>query len=346
MLHSMLLPFVVGIVLAYFIDPIVDKLEKWGASRTLATSIITAGVIFVVIIAFLILIPILHSQVADFASRIPMYCDALWEKTQPLIELAKSRLPQEDVARLTEKASMLAGETVKWLAAFLGSLLSGGMAVFSLLSLVLITPIVTFYFLRDWDKMVAKVDSWLPRDKADVIRKQFYEIDKILAGFIRGQATVCLILGVFYGIGLTLVGLDMGLIIGLCAGMISFVPYVGCIAGMTVSIGLALAQFSDISSVGMVALVFLIGQVMEGNFLTPKLVGNHVGLHPIWLIFALLAGGSLIGFLGVLIAVPVAAVIGVLVRFALSEYMKSPLYSKGISNKKKQTISRKKNDKK
>jgi predicted PurR-regulated permease PerM len=199
-------------------------------------------------------------------------------------------------------------------------------ALFQLISLVVITPLVSFYLLRDWDRIVERIDAYLPRGSAPAIHDQFGKIDRTLAGFIRGQATVCLILGAFYAVGLSLVGLEFGLLIGLGTGLISFIPYFGMMVGLAVGISVALAQFSGLGSVALVAAVFAVGQVAEGNFLTPKLVGDRVGLHPVWVIFALLAGGTLFGFTGILLAVPAAAVIGVLVRFTLESYRDSRLY--------------------
>jgi predicted PurR-regulated permease PerM len=204
--------------------------------------------------------------------------------------------------------------------------LTGSLVVVNILSLLFITPIVTFYMLRDWDVMVSKVNAWLPRQHAETIRIQLREIDRTLAGFVRGQATVCLALGTFYGVGLTAVGLDLGLIIGLGSGLVSFIPYLGTLSGFVIGVALAFAQAQDWHLPAMVAGVFIVGQVLEGNFLTPKLVGDKVGLHPVWVMFALLAGATLFGFVGVLLAVPVSAVIGVLVRFGLSRYLVSPLY--------------------
>jgi predicted PurR-regulated permease PerM len=198
--------------------------------------------------------------------------------------------------------------------------------------MAVITPVVTFYLLRDWDKLVAKLDQWLPRDSAETIRAQVALVDETLAAFARGQAIVCLLLGVFYGIGLTLVGLEYGLIIGLVTGLISFVPYFGMLTGMVVGVGLAFVQFDSLMPVVMVLAVFGVGQVIEGNVVTPKLVGDRIGLHPVWMIFALMAGGALFGFMGILLAVPVAATIGVLSRFALSRYLAGPLYGRAQGN--------------
>lgn len=192
--------------------------------------------------------------------------------------------------------------------------------MFNLVALLLITPIVAFYLLRDWDRLIEQADRLLPPAYAEVIRAQVRAVDRTLAGFVRGVGTVCLFLGVFYATGLTLVGLDFGLLIGLGAGLISFVPYIGATIGAIASVGLALLQFDGYLMAAVVAAIFFSGQFIEGNILQPTLVGDRVGLHPVWVIFALLAGGALLGFVGVLVAVPAAAVIGVGVRFFVGQY--------------------------
>ncbi len=216
--------------------------------------------------------------------------------------------------------------SLKIIGSVIRSVISSGFAFFNLMSLLLITPVVAFYMLRDWDKFIAKVDSLLPVKSQESIREQAREIDCTLAGFIRGQSSVCLILGTYYSLGLYFVGLELGVLVGFVAGIISFIPYVGSILGFTVSIAIAFAQFNSWEPILQVVAVFLIGQFIEGNFLTPKLVGENVGLHPVWVMFALLAGGVLLGFLGLMIAVPVAAVIGVLIRHAIINYKQSDLY--------------------
>ncbi len=325
-LRGMLLPFVAGMAVAYFLDPLADRLERAGLSRLAATSLITAGFFLVVVVALLVLVPILEHQVVAFVQKIPGYVDTLNERLQPLLVEVKRRLSPRDIEKLRSSAGEYAGTAASWVLGAVRGVLTGSLAVFNLLSLVFITPVVTFYLLRDWDKMVSRVDSWLPRDHADTIRAQLREINRTLAGFIRGQATVCLCLGLIYGLGLSAVGLDLGLVIGLSAGLLSFVPYLGSIAGFVTGMGLALAQGADWHLPVLVAVVFAVGQVAEGNFLTPKLVGDKVGLHPVWIMFALLAFAALFGFVGLLLAVPLAAVIGVLVRFALGRYLSSPLY--------------------
>ena len=326
LLRSMLLPFVAGMGVAYFLDPVADRLEKWGLSRTVATSLITA-VFFAAVIALLILlVPLLEGQVVAFIGRLPGYAAALREYAGPLIERLQAAQSAGKMEGLGDAAGAYVGQAIKWLGTLLTNVWSGGVAIFQLISLVVITPLVSFYLLRDWDRIVERIDAYLPRRSAPVIHEQLGKIDCTVAGFVRGQATVCLILGVFYAVGLSLVGLEFGLLIGLGTGLISFIPYFGMMVGLAVGLGVALAQFSDLASVALVAAVFAVGQVMEGNFLTPKLVGGRVGLHPVWVIFALLAGGTLFGFIGILLAVPTAAVIGVLVRFALESYRDSRLF--------------------
>jgi predicted PurR-regulated permease PerM len=244
-----------------------------------------------------------------------------------LLDLARAHLSAEDIAALRARIGSVAGpDALAWVGRTLGGLWGGGVAFFNLLSLLFITPLVAFYLLRDWDGIVAVVDDWLPRDHAPVIRAQLAAVDRVLSGFVRGQLTVCLVLGVFYALGLGLVRLDFGLVIGLATGLISFVPVFGTLVGFAVGIGVALVQFGFAWQVAAVAGVFLAGQAIEGNFLTPKLVGSRVGLHPVWTIFALLAGGALAGFTGLLLAVPAAAVIGVLSRFAVARWVASDAY--------------------
>lgn len=326
LLRGVMLPFVAGMAIAFFLDPLADRLERAGLSRTAATALITGTFFVLVALLAVILIPVIQEQVVAFIHRIPTYVDTLNERINPLLVELKRKLSKGDMDKLRTSVGEHAGEAVTWALGLLKRVLTGGLAIINVLSLLFITPIVTFYMLRDWDRMVAKVDSWLPREHADTIRAQVAEINRTLAGFIRGQASVCLALGAFYGIGLSLVGLDLGLVIGLGAGLISFIPYLGTIAGFVTGIGLALAQTQSWELPALVAGIFVAGQMLEGNVLTPKLVGDKVGLHPVWIMFALLAGGGLFGFVGLLLAVPVAAVIGVLSRSALRRYLRSSLY--------------------
>lgn len=326
-LSDILLPFVAGLALAYFLDPLADRIERLGAGRLAATSIILAVFVLIFVLALLIVVPILVDQFSNFADRLPTYIQTL---SKFLNESSPDWLKKafaEGSRSFEESMSTYAAKGAAWVATLLRSLWSGGMALVSLLSLVVITPIVAFYMLYDWDRMIALVDSWLPRDHADQIREIATEINTAMAGFVRGQGTVCLLLGAFYGIALTLAGLNFGLLIGLVSGLVSFIPFVGAILGLVVSVGVALVQFwPDWVQILIIVAIFSAGQFLEGNILSPKLVGGSVGLHPVWLMFALFAFGFLFGFVGMLVAVPLAAAVGVLVRFGLKRYLASPLY--------------------
>lgn len=325
-LRSALPPFLAGMAVAYLLDPLADRLEAVGCPRTVAVLIILGSFLAILITAVALLFPILQAQILELVARLPGYIQRIRDLAQPIFERLQASLSPDEVERLRSAAGNFAGDAVGWLGRIVGGLWSGGLAVFNALSLVVIMPVVAFYLLRDWDRIVAHVDSLLPRGAADTIRQQVREIDSRLSGFVRGQASVCLALGTWYGVGLTLVGLDFGVLVGVGAGLISFVPYLGTALGLIVGLGLAIAQFSTWLPIALVAAVFATGQILEGYVLTPRMVGERVGLHPVWVLFALMAGGALLGFTGVLLAVPAAAVIGVLVRFAIGRYLQSQLY--------------------
>jgi predicted PurR-regulated permease PerM len=279
------------------------------------------------VLALFLLVPVLVDQVGKFAANLPGIITTLVERFNEAAPVWVKELLQQSGSTLPGSASEIAGRAAGWIATLLTSILSGGLALVNLLSLVIVTPIVAFYLLTDWDRMVARVDSWLPRPHVETLRGLAREMDDAMAGFIRGQAVVCLLLGLFYAIGLSLAGLNFGLLIGLAAGILSFIPYVGSFIGFVLSISVAFVQFwPDWVHIAAVAAIFAAGQFIEGNFLSPKLVGNRVGLHPVWLMFALFAFGYLFGFAGLLMAVPLAAAVGVLTRFALRKYLSSPFY--------------------
>lgn len=326
-LGSVLLPFAAGLVLAYFLDPVADALERLGLPRLAATLVILVAALLILVLAVLIVGPILADQIGKFANDLPNLIQSLvsrfnqWAPAWLLETLANSGSDVQGTVTGT------AGKAAEWIVALLASIWSGGMALVNVLSLIVVTPIVAFYLLEDWDHMVAKVDSWLPREHVDTIRTLAREIDGALAGFIRGQGTVCLLLGTFYAIALSFAGLKFGLAIGLFAGFLTFIPYAGALIGGVLAIGVALVQFwPEYWSIAMIVGIFAIGQFLEGNFLSPNLVGKSVGLHPVWLMFALFAFGYLFGFVGLLLAVPLAAAAGVLVRFGISQYLRSKLY--------------------
>ena len=326
LLRAVLLPFVAGIVVAYFLDPLCDRLERAGLSRTIATTVVTLFFLVSFLVALALILPTFTHQIEKFINILPDFVDSFSQKTDHLKSSFAARFDPEILARIKAALSTSLSAAGTWGGSLVRKLIEGGAAFLNLLSLVFITPVVAFYLLRDWDQLVARVDSWLPRAHQATLHTLAREVDDTLAGFIRGQGTVCLVLGGFYAIGLTLAGLNFGLVVGLLAGLLSFIPYVGAMIGLVLSVGLALFQFDSLAAVATVAAVFLAGQFLEGNVLTPKLVGARIGLHPVWVIFGLLVGGSLFGFVGVLLAVPVAAIVGVGVRFALSQYMASPYY--------------------
>lgn len=324
-LRDVLLPFVAGIAIAYFLDPLTTKLQKKMHSRIAAVCIVSAVLILVFLLCILIIVPIVQKQLSIFIANLPVYAGLLWTKAEPYLTELKRLFPQQaDDIRQTIADHLSSG--LKILLGTTQKLLSGSVAILNLISLVLITPVVAFYLLRDWEKFRTSFRRLLPREEARTIRGLLSQMNDIISGFVRGQATVCLCLGVFYAVGLTLAGLDLGLLIGLGIGAMSFIPYVGSFLGFIISVSLAMVQFDDWKRIAVIVVIFFTGQMLEGNVLTPKLVGEKVGLHPVWVMFALLAGAALFGFLGVLIAVPTAAIIGVLVRFGIQKYMESPLY--------------------
>ena len=326
--ESILLPFLVGLAVAYFLDPICDRLEVVGCSRMLATSIVTAGFFLILAITIALLVPALYKQALQFAVQLPDLIERIEVKVQPFIEGVVNLEPTNEDKLKDMMHGSIAG-AAEMLGQLGSRLISGFGAIANMIALLIVTPVVAFYLLRDWDRLVAAVDCWLPRTHAAIIREQFRLIDQTLAGFVRGQLSVCLLLGAFYATGLTVIGLPYGAIVGLATGFISLIPYVGMLSGFAVGLGLAVANFENPLDLALVVGVFVVGQIIESNILTPKLVGDRVNLHAVWILFALMGGGTLFGFVGVLLAVRVAAVIGVLVRFALGRYLASSLYRGG-----------------
>lgn len=325
---AILLPFVAGMILAYFLDPVADRLEALGLARIAATVAILAGFLLVFILALMIVLPILATQLADFIERMPGYLTRLQALVGDFDPAWLKDAIGVDSAGLREGLNTLLKQGAGFLSTLFQSVWNSGKALIDIAGLVVVTPVVAFYMLLDWDKMVAGIDSCVPRDNLTTVRRLAAEINGSTAAFVRGQGTVCIVLGLFYAIGLTAIGLNFGLLIGLFAGLIGFIPYVGSLVGLVLAVGVAVVQFwPDWIWIGAVAIVFLAGQFIEGNILQPKLVGSSVGLHPVWLMFALFAFGSLFGFVGLLVAVPASAAMGVLVRFALDRYLASPLYA-------------------
>lgn len=326
-LGNVMLPFLVGGAMAYFLDPVADRLERMGLSRTAATAAIALGAALIVVLAVLAIIPTLINQAVALVNAAP-------EISKRMQGFVLEKFPQlaDSTSTLRQALSDIGATVQSKGGELVNAVFSSALSVVSAVVFLLVVPVVAFYLLLDWDQMIERVDSLLPRDHAPVIRRLAQEIDAVLAGFVRGQVSVCLLLGLYYSVALMLAGLQFGLVVGAIAGTITFIPYVGALVGGVLAIGLALFQFwGDWVSIGIVGAIFAAGQFIEGNILTPKLVGKSIGLHPVWLLFALSVFGSIFGFVGMLVAVPVAASIGVFIRFAVETYRESRLFTGAAS---------------
>jgi predicted PurR-regulated permease PerM len=334
---AVLPPFIMALAIGYLLDPVADRLQRLGLSRLMATLVILAAFAIVLALLFVLVFPILGHQLSAFIQALPETLN----KLGGLLGQAGDRLGREYLGPILKRFGLegakptdvrgnvndLVGETARAVAAFLNSIVTRGAAVISVVSLLIVTPVVAFYMLLDWHKMTTTVDSLIPLRHRETVHQLMHEIDNALAGFLRGQSLVCVFLGLWYGLGLTLIGLNFGLLIGLSAGVLSFIPYVGSLTALVLSAIVAIVQ--DWPHWQLFALTMglvLTGQFLEANILSPKLVGDKVGVHPVWLIFALLAFGSVLGFIGLVIAVPVAAAAGVLLRFAIGRYRASEFY--------------------
>jgi predicted PurR-regulated permease PerM len=335
---GVLLPFALAMVIGYLLDPVVGALQKLGLGRAFATLLISFLVVLVIALIFVLIVPVLGRQLADFVQSLP---DIL-SKLQSLIAAAAAKLSADYGGTLLTKLGLdggnapdirasvndLASEAARWFGTFLNSILARGIALISLVSLIVVTPVVAFYMLLDWHKVIAALDGLVPPRHRPTVQKLAREIDRAIAGFLRGQSLVCLFLGAWYGLGFTLIGLNFGFLIGISAGLLSFIPYVGSLTALVFGTAVAVVQGWPSWHLPALALAIVFtGQFLEGNVLAPKLVGDSVGLHPVWLIFALLAFGSLFGFGGLILAVPLAAAAGVLLRFAVGRYRASALFT-------------------
>jgi predicted PurR-regulated permease PerM len=331
LLSDILMPFVAGMALAYLLDPVARRAERLGIGRPISALVIVIVFIVVLVVVGMLIVPVMADQIGALLDNLPGYLSRLQslisDPSRPwLAKIFGERTPED----AGQSAGGLLAQGSGWIATFLASVWTGGRAVFSVLSLLVITPVVAFYLLCDWNRVVATVDGWIPLPHRETVRGLARDIDDAISGFVRGQALVCLSLALYYAVALTLTGLNFGTVIGLMAGLLSFIPYFGALTGFLVATLVAIAQFWPAwTSILLVISVFLVGQVLEGYVLTPKLVGAKIGLHPVWLIFALIAFGYLFGFMGLLIAIPVAAAIGVLLRFGVRKYMESPIYTGG-----------------
>jgi predicted PurR-regulated permease PerM len=324
---SVLMPFVAAAGIAYILDPPASHLTRAGVPRFIAAALLVLALIAAALLFILLLYPVILSQFGLLIGRVPQYIFLLQHWAQGVLTELQERFGSDVVDdKLRDLVSGQVGAILSFIATTVPRLIGGGFAIFNVLTLVVVTPVVAFYLLRDWPVLIARVDSWLPRRYAGVIRAQAREVDRILSAWVRGQALCCLLLALYYAVALTAVGLDLGLIVGMTAGLLSFIPYVGSITGAVASIGLAFAQFPDWRGVAEVGAVLALGHLLEGYVIYPRFLGDRVELPAVWVIFALFAGGAAFGFLGVMLAVPIAATIGVLCRFWLRRYLASPLY--------------------
>lgn len=327
LIKNILLPFVVGMLAAYFLDPAVRRLRDWGWSRSVSAAVITTGFFAFAIGLGVLLVPQVVHQLSALLTQLPDDLHSLHERYGQNLEYFLQRLGSNQVDTLKDSIGNYSGTFVSWAGDVARGALQSGLALLNILSLIFITPIVAFYLLRDWHVVVSRFYALLPRAQAHIIREQLQAIDLTLSGFIRGQTNVCLLMACYYGIMLSVVGLNFGLLIGIMTGLLLFIPFVGFTACFSLSLIVAMFQFYDSTHVIEVAAIYAVGMVMESSVLTPKLVGGKVGLHPLWIIFGMLSGATLFGFVGILISVPVTAVIGVLMRFAVTRYLHSSLYT-------------------
>jgi predicted PurR-regulated permease PerM len=322
-----LLPFVTAGGIAYFLDPPVSALARWRIPRAAGALLMLLALIAACLLFALLLYPLAAAQINLLITQLPAAVATVQKFATHEIILLQTRLGPGFVP---EKLKELVGGQAGSIVAFVGTaarrVIGGGFALFNVLTLLIITPIVAFYLLRDWPLMVARIDSWIPRAYESVVRNLAQRISKILNAWIRGQAICCLFLAIFYATSLSIIGLNLGLVIGLAAGLLSFIPYVGTIIGAVSAIVIALGQYSGWNGVIIVAAIFVAGQALNDYIVAPRFLGDRVGLSAVWVIFALFAGAETFGFLGVLLAVPVTATLGVLARFWLERYLQSPLY--------------------
>jgi len=324
---SVLMPFVAAAGIAYVLDPPTRRLTQLGMHRWVAATVMMLAMVAATLLFALLLYPLIVVQLGLLIGRVPQYVVLLQAWAGEMMTRLQDSFGRDVVNdKVRDLVSSQAGSMLSYLAPALSSVIGSGFAIFNVLTLIIVTPIVAFYLLRDWPGVTGRIDSWLPYRYRDVIRAQAREVDRILSAWVRGQALCCLILAGYYAVALTIVGLDFGLIVGLAAGMLSFIPYVGSITGGITAIALALAQFPGWRGVIAVVVVLMIGQFLEGYVIYPRFLGDRVELPAVWVIFALFAGGAAFGFLGVMLAVPAAATIGVLCRFWLRRYLRSPLY--------------------
>ncbi|HEY7245622.1 MAG TPA: AI-2E family transporter [Xanthobacteraceae bacterium] len=327
LLREVLLPFVTGMVLAYLLNPMAQRMERRGMNRLVATLVIIALVVAIITALIILIVPVIVRELSYFIDSFPLYVRQLRELASDPRHPWVGKIVGQGLGEAERSFGELTSLATTWFGTFLRSVWSGGRALISVLSLGVVAPIVACYLLYDWNRMVATVDNWVPPVHRDVVHGLAREIDETIGGFVRGQSVLCLVLAVFYAATLWGMGLKHGALIGFAAGLLSFIPYLGSLSGLIISLCVAVAQFwPDWRPIALVPAVFFVGQSLGDYVLAPYLVGRRIHLNPVWIMFALFAFGYLFGFVGLLIAVPLAAAIGVLMRFVLRQYYASPIY--------------------
>lgn len=331
MFNGILLPFVIGAIIAYLLNPVVRILGQKGMKRWVASLLILSIFTFFIVGLIAVAAPLLAKELSDFVNNIPQYTHRISALIQSRLSILEEKTGFDFMAKMHESIEEDIGKTLQMSQKVVGSvaagLLMGGSAIVGFITTALLVPIVAYFMMKDWPRITGFVHNLIPKAHKATINSLLDQIDRKISGFIRGQLSVCLILGVMYAVALSIAGLEYGALIGMGTGLLSIIPYVGSTIGLLSSVGVAALQTDgELSYVGLIAAIFFTGQFIEGNFITPKLIGDSVGLHPLWIIFALMAGGSLVGLTGMLMAIPVAAIISVLIGFALLKYKNSDFY--------------------
>lgn len=324
-----LLPFVLGLAIAYLLEPLVQLLGKNKIPRWIAALIILGGFFVFVATVLMLIGPPLYREALQLANAMPDYADNLYKMVEPYLIWLQERFGNGDMEDYKKVIQQNIGKALNVGVGVVGGVLSSGQAAIGTISVLVLTPLTSYFMMKEWQNMTKWTDDLIPRGSYDTVKGLLHQINVKLSGFVRGQISVAFALAIIYALALTVAGLKFGFLIGIMAGVLSVIPLIGSTVGLVVSVLVAWFQSGEWSYVGIIAAIFLVGQFVEGNFLTPKLLGSSVGLHPLWILFALLAGGSLFGIVGMFLAVPVAAVVGVLLGFAIKQYRESPYYTDG-----------------
>ena len=325
-IKDILSPFISSILIAYLLDPLTVKLEKLGVKRTYTVSFIVILFFTILIIFFVKVTPALFDQIKDFLVALPKYEEYINSTLLVKIENITSKIDKKFGAEIHNHLSGVASKIFTYFINILGDLFNSSIAVFSMIALIFFTPILVFYCLRDWSNLVKNIKTLIPIEHKILIQEQFKQIDQVLSACIRGQLTVCFILAFYYSLTLSLLGLSYSLLLGIFAGLLTMIPFIGFLISLSLALLIAILQFSDMFHIYLTLLIFLFGTSIESYVITPKLVGEKIGLHPVWIIFALMSGGCLFGFIGMFLALPCAAIIGVIVRSIIKVYLASKVY--------------------